>query len=277
MIRVESQSHFGQTNPESGRSAESIDSVTRAAFQKVQNLWSKYSFFVPQDYDFKTSGYCEVNFPGGNMSLSERKAKFISSSYEDWVSRGLKVIGWEADVHDSQSGRYNFYFSKAGQLIGFYSSQKQPAEKDYDRKKAYINNDELPRLFTRASFRGYRLYSIFYDVPNGTLFLDPRGEVDSIWPQWTKKGMDSIEGIDHVEYLGEDNYPAIEEDWKWYLERIKERKLVLNPRTGNYVHQTERQAVANLKRSRIWIYYHTPQGFHFYKTGGEPGFVSEIG
>lgn len=100
MAGVENQYHLGQDSPDFVNPSESIDSVTRAAFQKVQKLWFRYAPLIPQDYDLKTGKGCDINFPGGNIYLSERtmsvshspRIEDVSSSWEDWVAPETKVV-----------------------------------------------------------------------------------------------------------------------------------------------------------------------------------------
>lgn len=179
-----------------------------------------------------------------------------------WKSKKTKFIGWRAAAYDVPSGRtYTFNLSPRGAV------NKLAVERPTLYQKVKFRPAFEPSLYTVASFRGGSLVRFWHEEVNGTLFLDPKGEMDQIWPKWTRW---------QPEY-DEDTGLSPEEDWEIYLGRVRARRPVISGKTDNFVLQTERQAVENLERWREYIYKKSPQVLFFRRITTEPWFVGAAG
>ena len=203
----------------------------------------------------------------------------FADDYSDWIQmireeiNAPKAVGTTVRVENQNGTEYSFGLSKTGQVVQFKSFATQPAS-------VPLNQDEkrslyLPQLFTHASFRGGKLFTLYAEVPNGTLFDDPRGDINAIWPRWVMKRSNrfgwSTSSVDL------DHRIVTEEDWQKYLADAGAGNVVFSPRSHEYVRQTRKQAEKNLERYRLLIYYKTPQAFRFYHTDTHPEFKSQIG
>lgn len=146
------------------------------------------------------------------------------------------------------------------------TEQPRPVQ---SQKAQDIFAEAFTDLKTQASFRGGKLTRLWWEVPNGTLFPDPRGERENIYPHWLK-GRDEF-------LTGHSWEPGNSNDWDKYLECIGAGRQVISGRTLNYVRQTEKQARANLESWRDYIYHMYPQVFYFRRTPQSPGFIAAEG
>lgn len=164
---------------------------------------------------------------------------FASEFFKKWFDTPSKLLGWYAQVDNihKKGDSYHFSFTTKGDLHRI----------DYRKPHMQHLSSHYPKnlLNQTSTFHGERLYSRWYEVPNGTFFDDPKGGKDTIWPYW-------VRGIKR-------NYPdfgvvSTEEDWKMYLEAVKNHELVLNGRTGKFSYQSEKNARRNLEEWRDYIY-----------------------
>jgi hypothetical protein len=208
-------------------------------------------------------------------SIQERYLNnYDPGAYEDWVREvfGDEVLNptrptnISVSIQDSANPRVNtdYVFSLDGRLIRF--SQSVPQESKYSKR---ADKWEDRSLRTSASFRANRLYRLLQEVPNGTFFPDPKGELDNIYPNWLK---DSWRSWEHWE-----GPEATEKDWENYLEKIKNGEEVSDPWNGDCEKMTERKAKTRLLASREYIYYKFPQAFYFRRLSTPPGFIAAEG
>lgn len=202
----------------------------------------------------------------GFLPIADEYGEWMSDFWNKWWKSkidgpGYKFFGWEIKIirenNREQKNEIDLYFSPKHDLIKV-SNVKYDSERNLGHT--------LRRA--EASFRGGKLYRLWSEVPNGTIFPDPRGSKESIWPKW-------IKGIYNFGFNTDS--PATQADWEKYIARIRNGKPVVSGKTRKYVRQTERQANNNLKASREFIYNSTPQVFYFRRTLQDPGFVSMVG
>lgn len=251
---------------------------------------------IPQEFAEFIDYYCLLKKRGGTQlpapwalwkfmaehpetSESELENRWMMSAYDKYSSWMGEQFGEELFVptrptnisitigDETYPSRYlDYTFSRKQALVRFTRSEPHPAE--YARR---IFDEYGKKLTTYASFRGNKLYRLWWEVPNGTFFPDPRGDMDEIYPYWLKKPL-----FDYIP--DEDKKPrATKYHWEDYLQRIRNGEPVISGRTLEYVHQTERQAVNNLMAWREYIYYKFPQVFYFRRIPQEPGFVAKQG
>lgn len=197
----------------------------------------------------------------GFLPIETEYKKWFPDAWNKWWDQDgetkSKFLYWEVDMLGKNEGEQrkniHLHFSPKHELIRLFSFKSNSEQGGDHSSQAAV-----------VSFRGRKLYRLWVEFPNGTLFPDPRGPVDSIWPSWVKGEYDR-------------ESPATQADWEKYIARVRKGERVLSGKTRKYVHQTEKQANDNLEASREFINNKSRQVFYFRRTLQDPGFVSMEG
>jgi hypothetical protein len=202
----------------------------------------------------------------GFSSVAEEYGRWGSDVWNKWRDSKIdesdyKFLGWDVKItredNKGQKNKIDLYFSTKHDLFKASNVKHDPEQ-----------NSGHSLRSTEVSFRGRKLYRLWSEVPNGTIFPDPRGPKESIWPKW-------IKGIGNLGF--NTDFPATQDDWGKYIAKVRNGERVVSGKTRKFVHQTEKQANNNLATSREYIFNSTPQVFYFRRTLQDPGFISMVG
>ncbi len=245
-----------------------IERTCGDVFEVINQKWQSLGFEVPTPDNLPLLGTMSpttegITINGTGVGIARTHLPWLQESLGDDVLGSTRPTNASVWVHDAVNPQLDtsYVFSLKGELVHF--SQTFKPEAKY-AKKAYQYEDM--ELHTDLSFRGKKLYRLWWEVANGTFFPDPRGEMDTIYPHWLRDT-----GAGRADRKGK---PATKEHWEQYLEQIKRGDEVIDPKTGYWETLTERQALNRLRISREYIYNKVPQVFYFRRLPTEPGFIA---
>jgi len=124
------------------------------------------------------------------------------------------------------------------------------------------SDSRLYRPETIAVFKKSKLDSLWMEVPNETLFSDPKGQMESILPYW-------LLGVNGRKVDVET--PVTDIDKNAYFSAVRAGEKVYLPDKKRYGRTSESEAARQLKLSQYYYYHKTKQVIHFRRAGQYPG------
>ncbi|MDP3994861.1 MAG: hypothetical protein Q8P91_03440 [bacterium] len=258
---------------------EEVDETCVLYYQKVLNLWERVSHLeeikiVPGFQYIDRPRICDVEIPKKFVPFLDRfiknkkrglerylpcswelESSHPSEEYSNWAQK--MYFGWSGkELPMGHIARLTtghpetittFYFSQDKELKGYLLQKDYPFPLELPQ---HLNSIRKPNQ--KANFKNKKLVYLWHEEPNDTLFPEPRGPKEQIFPWWvrnieTKKG----------------GKPGSKEDWLKYLEKIRKKEPVISGRTFKRVRQSEKAAYDNLERWQNYIHNKYPQVFRF--------------